>query len=72
MAGPDDQEERSALSPEALKIVARDVAGIVMTDEELGLCANRLDGLLSALRELENLDLGELEPLYTILLPEEK
>jgi len=71
MAGPDDQEERSALSPEALKIVARDVAGIVMTDEELGLCANRLDGLLSALRELENLDLGELEPLYTILLPEE-
>ncbi len=72
MAGPENQGERSALSPEALKIVARDVAGINMTDEELGLCANRLDGLLSALRELENLDLGELEPLYTILLPEEK
>jgi Asp-tRNA(Asn)/Glu-tRNA(Gln) amidotransferase C subunit len=59
------------LSPEALKVVAQEVAGIELTDEELKLCANRLDGLLSAVRELERLDLGELEPLYTILMPEE-
>ena len=71
MSRSDNPEEQSALSPEALKRIAEDVAGIQMGEEELKLCANRLGGLLSSLHELEKLDLGELEPLYTILIREE-
>ncbi len=71
MSRSDNPEEQSALSPEALKRIAEDVAGIKMGEEELKLCANRLGGLLSSLHELEKLDLGELEPLYTILIREE-
>lgn len=71
MNEPGRPKERNPLSPEALKKMAEEVAGISMSDEELDLTATRLDGLLSAVRELEELDLGELEPLYTILMPEE-
>lgn len=71
MTSPNSHQQRNPLSPDVLKTIAREVAGINMTDDELRLCANRLDGLLTALRELEKIDLGELEPLYTLLMPKE-
>lgn len=71
MNASSEPEDRSPLSPESLKAIAEEAAGVKMSDEELRLCTTRLDGLLPAIRELEQMDLGELEPLYTVLMPEE-
>ena len=68
----DNPANPNPLSPEALKSVAEELAGIRFSDYELELCSNRLGGLLYSIQELEKLDLEDQAPLYSILPPKEE
>lgn len=56
------------VEPETLRRFAAEVAGIRLSDKELAAVAELFGNLLKEIRALDELDLGDVEPLHRLRL----